>query len=141
MFGRGRKRIALIKELVEQRINGRGASSLEGRLMIKSLNSFKAMSLPEATIVVIVEAIVKGQMAGIPLSAILQRLEKQRSASGHYPSVFSSILETAEGHNPASAMIDYLAYRNNIEAPPEGQLDYGEVSQMAEIAYMQIRSW
>jgi hypothetical protein len=57
-FGRGQKRNALVKEMVETRLRLRGQDEVQNRLFIKSLGTFAAMSLPEATIAAIIEAAV-----------------------------------------------------------------------------------
>ena len=141
MFGKSKKRIALIKELAEFRLESRGTSTVDIRLYIKSLGSFKVMSLPEATIVVIIEIICTGQSRGIPLIATLDKIERQRKSSGHDPQHYKNIQDKARGENPAEALPQYLHYRNCLEAPMNGRLTYQEISEMVAIAYMQIRTW
>lgn len=141
MFGKNKKRVALIKELVEQRLENRGVSSVDSRLEIKALGTLAVLCLPEATIVVVLEGVVKAQSRGIPLGQELIRVEQQRSRQGHESSAFARIMDKANGSNPAEAMIDYLYYRNQLEAPAEGKLTWDEVAGMIRTAYMEIRSW
>ena len=141
MFGKSKKRGALIKELVEQRLESRGVNSIDSRLKVKSLGMLAVMSMPEATMVVILEGVVKAQSRGIPLGQELIRVEQQRARQGHDSSAFARIIEKAKGSDPAEAMVDYLYYRNQLEASAEGQLSWDEVAGMIRTAYMEIRSW
>lgn len=141
MFGKSKKRLALIKELAETRFTLRGSSSTEVNLMVKSLGTLRAMALPEATLVVILEGVVKAQKQGVPLAQVLMRFERQRSLHNHDQNIFSEIILRANGDDPATAMVDYLHYRNQMEAPPDGKLSWDEIAQMVVIAYQEINRW
>ena len=99
MFGKSKKRGALIKELVEQRLESRGVNSIDSRLKVKSLGMLAVMSMPEATMVVILEGVVKAQSRGIPLGQELIRVEQQRARQGHDSSAFARIIEKAKLKN------------------------------------------
>ena len=141
MFTKSRKRIALIKEMIEVRLKHRGVDSVQARLSVKALGSFSAMSMPEATIVTVLEGIKAAYRRGTPLAHELIRIEKQRYRSGHDGLWFDEILALNHNENPGATFIDFLYYRNQMEAPENGKLTKDEVNFLVEIAVTEIWSW
>lgn len=139
MFGLG-KRVALIKELVEKRLVLQGRDSLDARLFVKSLGKFATMSLPEATIVTVLETALKAQKQGVPFNFALDRLEKQRRLHGSVPSVYNEILELSH-QDAASALVAYCKYRIDYEAPPGTSLTSDEITELISIAYPVVSNW
>ena len=145
MFGfRHGKRVALIKELVETRLKLRGSDDVNNRLYIKSLGSFQTFSLPEGTIVALLEAAIVGQSKGVMLHHVLQRQETQRSlVSGSDNHTFQEIIKICLESNPAEAMLKYCSYRINIENKNnfEKIITEDELMTLIPIAYDQIIKW
>ena len=92
------QRVALIKELVEQRYRMRSLDDLEARVFIKSLSTLKCMGLAEGTIVSVVEAVVRGSMKGVPLRQILINQEQMRRLRGEVPLEFNTIIRNISEH-------------------------------------------
>ncbi len=142
-FGRGNKRVALVKELVETRLRLRGQDEIQSRLFVKSLGTFSAMSLPEGTIVSIIEAAVDGQSKGVLLKDVLMRQEALRRMTGSDPACFAAILAKTVGANPAGALSDYCRYRVGLETTknPNAFLNEEELMTLLPIAYQEITRW
>lgn len=142
-FGKGGKRVALVKELVETRLRLRGQDEIQSRLFVKSLGTLSAMSLPEGTIVSIIEAAVDGQKKGVLLKDVLMRQETLRRMLGSDPSHFEAILAESAGPNPAGALMKYCQYRNGLEAMrnPNAFLNEEELMALLPIAYKEIARW
>lgn len=139
MFGMGKK-TALIKELVETRLVMRGLDSIDARLFIKSLGSFAAMSLPEATIVIVMESLIIANKKGVPSRLAFERLENTRRMFKSDSDRFQAILSLSDT-NDAEAFINYCVYRTEIEAKNDVKLSADEIKQLALIAYPTIISW
>lgn len=60
LFG-GKKKLELIRELVEQRMRDVGFDDMDSRLKVKQLSNLQLMGTPEAAIVTIIEATLKMQ--------------------------------------------------------------------------------
>ena len=116
LFG-GKRKLELIRELVEQRMREIGFDDMEYRLHVKQLKNMELMSTPEATVVTIVETIIKLQKRGLLLRPILDSTENHRKSMGHDPKVFRDLLDMASGTSPGEVVHLYLTYRINLEAP------------------------
>jgi len=116
LFG-GKKKIELIRELVEQRMRDHGFDDMEWRLKVKTLGNMELMGTPEAAIVTIIETVLKMQKRGMLLWQILESIESHRSSLGHNPSDFAEILEVARGRDAGESVPMYALYRVNLEAP------------------------
>lgn len=142
-FGKMSKRVALIKELVEQRFKLRGQDNIESRLFVKSLGTLNSMSLPEATLVTILEAAIVGQSKGLMLRDALLKQESLRRLKGSDQEKFAEIIELSVGPNPAIALALYCRYRLCMESNNKGisPLDDDEIMHMLPIAMEEIYSW
>lgn len=100
MFGRSKRRSALIKELCEYRMKANGLDDRSIRLEIRGMGSLKVMGLPEATIVTIVEIAAKNQKRGELLQNTLTSLERTRKIRGQDAEYFSLILKEARVTTP-----------------------------------------
>lgn len=116
LFG-GKKKIELIRELVEQRMRDHGFTDIDSRLKVKELGNMELMGTPEAAIVTIIETVITAQRRGMLLGQILLELESHRKSLGHNPSDFNEILDMARGPSAGDAVPFYAFYRINIEAP------------------------
>ena len=115
LFGEDKK-IALIREMLEQRMRTSGFDDLEYRLHIKQMSKLQLMETPEAAIIVIMETIINSQKARVFLPHIFVEIEKHRSRIGHEPELFKIALELAQ-ENDELAVPNYINYRIQIEAP------------------------
>lgn len=142
-FGRSGKRTALTKELVETRLRLRGQDEVSSRVFVKSLGSFSSASLPEGTIVAIIEAAVVGQSKGAMLKDVLMRQESFRRMAGSDAAYFERILMESVGPNPAGALAEYCRYRVRIAANknPNAFLSDEELMELIAIAYQEIVRW
>lgn len=146
MFGfskRAKRQTELSKALAKHRLESRGELSLLQSRDIDSIGRLGALSLPEADIVVIVEAAIEGHKRGVPLANVLKHQEAMRKLSGSKPLIFSGIIEDAMGSNAAGALVDYCRYRNHVlsEKKPEAFLEPYEIEEMVAMAYSEITSW
>jgi hypothetical protein len=101
------------------------------------------MSLPEATIVTIIEAALDGHSKGVLLKDVLMRQESMRRMTGADPDYFATILAESIGPNPAGALTDYCRYRIAIEARknPNAHISDEELMNLIPIAYQEITRW
>jgi hypothetical protein len=78
LFG-GSRKLALIRELLEQRLKDWGLDDMESRLYIKQMGNLELMGSPEAGLVTIMESVIKLQKKGGTVSQIIQSIENFRS--------------------------------------------------------------
>ena len=116
LFG-GKKKIELIRELLEQRMRAVGFDDLDSRLKVKSLGNMELLGTPEGAIVSIIETIIKMQGQGILLGQILSSLENHRKSLGQDPETFKEILSISRGSQAGASVPMYVHYRVGIEAP------------------------
>jgi hypothetical protein len=117
IFG-GKKKLNLIRELVEQRMRSSGFNDLESRLQAKNLSNVVIASTPEAAIVSIIEVTLKLQKKHLFLSQILATIENRRKTLGSDPYRFSQILEVTQSRNveeASTAVLLYCIYRVGLE--------------------------
>ncbi len=118
----------------------RGLDSIDARLFIKSLGSFAAMSLPEATIVIVMESLILAHKKGVPSRLTFERLENTRRMFKSDLHRFEAILLLSDT-NDAEACINYCVYRTEIEAKNDVKLIADEIKQLALVSYPIINSW
>lgn len=129
-------------ELVEHRLRLIGVDDLHIRLQLKQMGFFKLMTLPEATIVTVVEIAMTNQKNGQLLHHTLEKIEKQRKLSGQNQDLFQRILGQAIGANPAQALVSYCLYRIKMENNDAAQyFDIELTSNLLSIAYNEISAW
>jgi hypothetical protein len=116
LFG-GKRKLELIRELVEQRMRDVGFDDMDSRLKVKQLGNMQLMGTPEAAIVTIIETTIKMQQQGMLLVQIIDALEMQRKSLGSDLSKYSEIMRIARGPNAGGAVPLYAQYRVNLEAP------------------------
>ncbi len=118
LFG-GKKKLELIRELLEQRMRDAGFDDMDSRLKVKQLSNAQLMGSPEAAIVTIIETTLKMQKQGALLSQIISGIENHRSSLGHDAFHFNEILNIAKGSlsEAGSAVPMYAFYRVSVEAP------------------------
>ena len=116
IFG-GDQKLALIRELLAQRMRDSGFDGLE-----KELSNSEVFGTPEAAIVVIIVIAVKMQRKGVLLDAIFNAIENTRKhmpGGRHDASEFDRILEISRqpGAESGALVPLYCMYRVNIEHP------------------------
>jgi len=118
IFG-GKRKLELIRELVEQRMRDIGFDDMESRLKVKEMGNFQLMGTPEGTIVTIIENVFKLQKQGLMIGQILMAIENQRKSTGQNSAEFMEILNIASGSidDAGSAIPVYCFYRMNMEYP------------------------
>ena len=118
LFG-GKKKIELIRELLEQRMRDAGFDDMSCRLKVKQLGNLQLIGTPEGTIVTIIESVLKLQSQGAMISSILQSVEGHRRRISHDPKMFSEILAYANKSPSEAGMAIpiYARYRVDIEYP------------------------
>ncbi len=120
MFG-GKRKLALIRELIEQRMQSLGIDDIEHRLKIKEMNKFELLGTPEATLVTIVGNVLKLQESGMFISQILESIEAQRRLFSKRQNIseFMEILNLASGtsEDAGAAIPIFCFYRMNVEHP------------------------
>jgi hypothetical protein len=142
MFGNGKRRKALIMELVEHRMRMFGVDDRQIRLELKQLGTFRLMGLPEAIIVTVIETAIIHQKRGQLLQHTLEKMERQRKLVAHNAEFFQKILQQATGSNPAEALVSYSLYRIRLENQPAAPMfDLNVTSELASIAYQEVISW
>jgi hypothetical protein len=148
MFGvfgaKAAKKTNLIKSLVRKRIEAQVSVSREHLQFIESIGRFSALSLPEAEIVVIIEAVFEGKRLGMPLVKVLEHQEFLRKLTGRNELIFGQIIQTAAtDENSLEAVEDYCRYRNflNSQKNPSAFIEPYLIREMVKICYAEISSW
>jgi len=113
----GKKKLELIRELLEQRMRDHGFNEMEHRIKVKEMSNLQLMGTPEGAIVTIIESVMKMQKQGLLLGQILISIEEHRKSLGHNESEFYEILTVARGSSAGDAVPMYTLYRVNTEAP------------------------
>lgn len=120
LFG-GKKKIELIRELLEQRMADNGYSELTYRLKIKQMGNLQLIGTPEGSLVTILAIVIDGQKSGMSLYQILESIEKNRRKIGQDFAEYFSILNMTKGtpEQAALAVSEYCLYRLDLEYPNE----------------------
>jgi hypothetical protein len=116
MFG-GKRKLELIRELLERRMREEGFDDMDSRLRVKELGKLQLLGTPEGGIVTIVETVVKSQRQGALLNQILASIENHRKSLGSDPQEFSEIMNVASGPQAGESVGLYCYYRLSIEHP------------------------
>ena len=117
LFG-GKRKLELIRELLEQRMRAEGFDDMESRLQVKELGNLQLIGTPEGALVTIVETVVKLQKRGVLLNQILASIEDHRKGTlGSNPQDFAEILQISVGSNSGAAVGAYCYYRLSLEHP------------------------
>ena len=117
IFG-GKKKLNLIKELLEQRMRVAGFDDLEYRLKVKNMSNIQLLGTPEATIVTIVDLVLRLQESGILLYEVLSKIENHRAKIGSDPKEFGRIFRQAKSvrsEDAGAAVPAYCIYRVYLE--------------------------
>jgi len=117
LFG-GKKKLNLIRELIERRMADSGYDEIQYQLKIKELTNLQLMSTPEGTLVTIMETIFKLQNKGLLLNQAIARVEDHRSKLGVNSRRYLAIIELTRDIDKAGiAVFRYCEYRLEIENP------------------------
>lgn len=81
MFGKEKKRLALIRELMSERMRHQGLGAVFGP-EIARLDKVQLYGCPEGTLVTIVDTYILSKKSGAPDEAILDHIENHRSQVG-----------------------------------------------------------
>ena len=115
-FG-GKRKLALIRELLEQRMRNSGFDDMEYRLNLKELSNIQLIGTPEGTLVTIVDTVVKLQRKGMLVRQALTSIENHRRRIGSEPATFEKILAISSGPDAGISVPLYCKYRMDIEHP------------------------
>lgn len=138
LFGVSKKN-SLIRELLELRMRSLGFSDINEKLKIKQMGTFKLMSTPEATLVVILDTIIVQQSRGLLLVDIIKSIEGQRKRMGSDYIQFNEILRLAVDQDSGAAVLAYCCYRLDIEH--YGVMDVEDVGLAISEAAPVILNW
>jgi hypothetical protein len=118
MFG-GKRKLELIRELLEQRTREIGFNDMESRLKIKEMSNFQLIGTAEGTIVSIIEIVLKMQKQGHFIRNIIETIENQRKGLGQNLDEYLEILKITRGtpEQASEAIPEYCFYRINLEYP------------------------
>lgn len=116
MLGGKKKKIELIRELVEQRMMDEGFTDMEFKLHIKQMGSLQLLATPEANLVTIIQTVLRMQKSGALLVTILETIEEQRKSIGHDPAEYYDILRIAgDAKTAGDGFVFYCKYRMDVE--------------------------
>lgn len=138
MFG-GKRKLELIRELLEQRMREEGFDDMDSRLKVKALGKVQLLGTPEGGIVTIVETVVKSQRQGALLGQILTSIENHRKSLGSDPQEFSEIMSLASGSQAGESVGVYCYYRLNIEHP--GRVSPEQCMKALDQCAQEIATW
>ncbi len=142
MFGKGKKRVNLVKEMITHRMIGRGYGNSEIQGIDKYLGRFTSLSFPEGTIIVIIQEVLNAHRQGVASHFAFERIEKRRRIGTRDESRFQEIMELSINGDSALALIEYCYYRISIEDTKGSiPLTKDEVSEAVAIAWPEVSSW
>lgn len=134
MFFGGKKKLNLIRLLLERRMAEMGYDDYEHQLILKNIGKLELLGSPEATLISIIEMVRNLQRKGMLISHILAKIEMKRSSSGSDQHQFKSCINLSRGSDPAQAIFSYCAYRLDIEhqgvVPKEIMLEQIEIATL-----------
>jgi hypothetical protein len=138
IFG-GKRKMELIRELLEQRMREEGFDDLSSRLRVKELGRLQLLGTPEGAMVTIVETVMKNQRRGILLASILASIENHRRALGHDSREFSDVMKIAKGPQAGDSVGIYCYYRMCIEHP--GRIAIHQCLRALDQCVEEIATW
>ena len=133
LFG-GKRKLELIRELLEQRMRAEGFDDMESRLKIKQLGNLQLIGTPEGTLVTILETVISLQKKGVLIGQILSSIEDHRKGvSGQDPTEVERITNLCRSSvdDAIQAIAEYAFYRVRIEH--QGRMDASQF----EAAFLQ----
>jgi hypothetical protein len=136
LFG-GKRKIELIKELLEQRMREAGFTDIDSRIKVKSLGNLELTGTPEGAVVIIIETVMKMQRQGALLGQILSSIENHRKRLGQEPGDFNEILKISRGSQAGASVPMYVHYRIGIEAP--GRMSDDQINRAIELTVSELR--
>ena len=145
MFGINKKS-NLVRDLLKKRLEMRDEISPDNLNFINSLGALKLSSLPEATIVAVLDTVVKAERQGLAAYDALSRLEKVRGVFRTDRHRFQTIHQLSR-ENPYGTTIEYISYRIEIESNSyafgfsDGLLSRYEITQLVSVARPIIQRW
>ena len=137
------KRIALARELLKERVERRGQGTSENIEALTNLPDEFISGTPESTLIWILEAIWKNVQAGdgqIGMWQILEVIEGSRSNGGEDENRFRQIVEVGRGEKAQDSVLQYCAYRLEIEHP-DAMLNDLEIQVASGMAMNEISAW
>jgi hypothetical protein len=138
VFG-GKRKLELIRELLEQRMREQGFDDMDSRLRVKELGKLQLLGTPEGGIVTIVETVIKSQRQGALLASILSSIENHRKSLGSNTHEFAEIIDMARGPQAGDSVGAYCFYRLNIEHP--GRVSVEQCMRALDQCAQEIASW
>ena len=138
VFG-GKRKLALIRELLEQRMRAEGFDDMSSKLKVKELGRLELTGTPEGVLVTVIETVVKSQKHGMLLATIIKNIEDHRSSLGSDIERFKSILAVAQSNEAGDAVPAYCKYRLDIESP--GRVSEEQFANAFLEAVPEISSW
>ena len=137
-FG-GKRKLELIRELLEQRMREEGFDDMDSRLRVKQLGKLQLLGTPEGGIVTIIETVIKSQRQGALLASILSSIENHRKSLGSDPREFAEIMKLARGPQAGDSVGAYCFYRLNTEHP--GRVSIEQCVRALAQCVPEIASW
>lgn len=118
LFG-GKRKLELIRELLEQRMRDVGFDDMESKLKIKELGNIQLIGTPEGAIVTILETVIDLQNKGLIIKNIIISIEDHRKSLGQDITELLKVLKIASwpSRESCEAIPMYCWYRINIESP------------------------
>ncbi len=138
VFG-GKRKLELIRELLEQRMREEGFDDMDSRLRVKQLGKLQLLGTPEGGMVTIIETVVKSQKQGALLGSILSSIENHRKTLGSDPHEFAEIMSLATGSQAGDSVAAYCLYRLSVEHP--GIVSLEQCMRALEQCSPEIASW
>lgn len=118
LFG-GKRKVELIRELLEQRMRESGFDGIDSRIEIKKLGNVQLLGTPEGLIVTIIETVISLQKKGLLLWQIIENIESHRKRIGENFTDYKKIINVAKGSSDEAhtSIPMYCLYRLSIEFP------------------------
>jgi len=138
IFG-GKRKLELIRELLEQRMRESGFDDMDSKLKVKELGRVNLIGTPEGMIVTIVESVLKMQKQGALIASILSSVEGHRKTLGSDSQKFSEIINMAKGPEAGDSIAYYCLYRLDVECP--GVVTIEQCMSSLEQSANEISTW
>lgn len=118
LFG-GKRKLAIIRELVEQRMRRDGYNDINSRIKVKELGGLELLGTPEGMIVTVLETAMSLQRRGLMLGEVIGEIEGHRAKLGTNTRELQAIKKIASGplDQAHTSMPMYCVYRMNLEFP------------------------
>ncbi|MDC1268323.1 hypothetical protein N8Z76_01165 [Gammaproteobacteria bacterium] len=136
MFFGGKKKLNLIRLLLERRMAEMGYDDYQHQLILKNMGKLELLGSPEATLISIIEMILNLQKRGMLIGHILAKIELKRSSTGSDQTQFHACIDLSRGPDPAQAIYKYCEYRLDIEH--QGVVPEHIIIDQIEIATLEL---